>query len=289
MYREIRPSGDLEHFVECYWMVEERQAAAQEISFPDGTIDLVFSFGDGYTREALSDHRKFSVKTAALLGQSTSGRILSTGNNNNLLSIRFKPFGLYPLLGIPMNEITEESLTLQEVVKNWGQDLEQQVFAATTAVSRIQAIENFLNNKLRSGGGYIDPVVRAAVSEILIHRGNIRIESIYQKLCVSKSTLEAKFKTCVGLSPKELASIWRFNHAVVLQKQHVESSLTEVGYRASYFDQSHMIKDFRRYTGQAPRDFFAQQKTMFSVLETGAKHRFGGHYQPRGAWLNDKK
>ncbi|MFN8308945.1 MAG: helix-turn-helix transcriptional regulator [Chitinophagales bacterium] len=291
MYREIVPSGHLEHFVECYWTIQNvNHCTKQEISFPDGTIDLVFSLGDSYTRENMSEQRtaSFTVKTAALVGQSTHGKIITPGRNNNLLSIRFKPFGLFPMLGIPMNELTEESLTLQEVMKNWGTELESRVFDAHTLESRIEVIENFLNKKVALNG-YIDPVVRAAVSEILINRGNIRIETIYNKLGVSKSTLESKFKMYVGITPKELANIWRFNHAVILQKKNLERTLTEVGYMAGYFDQSHMIKDFKRYTGKSPKDFFSCNSSMNTILETGANNRFSGHYLPRGAWLNDKK
>lgn len=74
-------------------------------------------------------------------------------------------------------------------------------------------------------------------------------------LYVSQSTLERRFRSIIGTTPKKFASIVRFKQALSHYKP--QASLTDLGYEAGFYDQAHFIREFKSFTGETPEQFFA--------------------------------
>ena len=95
---------------------------------------------------------------------------------------------------------------------------------------------------------------------------------------LSQSALERRFRREVGASPKKFAALVRLRHVVRLRRAGV--SLTDIAHAAGYADQPHFIKDFKRFTGQAPESFFRDNRfllTSDAVDSAGAEFvQFGG-------------
>ena len=74
------------------------------------------------------------------------------------------------------------------------------------------------------------------------------------QLSTNVNSLEKNFRTQIGISPKQYASMSRIK--AVIKNYRPETDLTQVSYDAGFFDQSHFIKDFRSFTGENPLHFF---------------------------------
>ena len=98
-----------------------------------------------------------------------------------------------------------------------------------------------------------DKLITEAVKLIYESKGNIRIKELNEKLFISQSPLEKRFRKVVGTSPKKFASIIRFN--AVLEDISTTKSLSEICYENHFFDQAHFIKDFKQFTGETPEKF----------------------------------
>ena len=96
-------------------------------------------------------------------------------------------------------------------------------------------------------------MVTAAAAAIRHARGRLRVGSLSAGLGLITDRLEKRFRRSVGASPKQLASIVRFRHAVRAYRPGL--TLTQLAYDAGYCDQSHLVRYFRAVTGQAPGDF----------------------------------
>lgn len=70
----------------------------------------------------------------------------------------------------------------------------------------------------------------------------------------SPSAFEKRFRRVVGASPKKFATIVRFQS--LLEQYPLVKDAAELGYLAGYYDQAHFIKDFKRFTGCTPEQFF---------------------------------
>jgi AraC-like DNA-binding protein len=128
----------------------------------------------------------------------------------------------------------------------------EQLVEARDHARRKEILERFWLGQLQ--GAAPDPVATAAASRIKESYGAVRIEKLAREAGLSLSALERRFRKVVGTSPRKFASIVRLRHALRLRT--VGGNLTEIAYQAGYFDQAHFTKDFRNFTGLAPRSFF---------------------------------
>ena len=98
-----------------------------------------------------------------------------------------------------------------------------------------------------------DKLIVEAVKLIYQSNGTIRIKKLNEKLFISQSPFEKRFRKVVGATAKKFASIVRFQS--VLNDLNNIKSLTEICYENNFFDQAHFIKDFKQYTGDTPETF----------------------------------
>jgi AraC-like DNA-binding protein len=86
------------------------------------------------------------------------------------------------------------------------------------------------------------------------------IEALATELGVGRRTLERTFQTTIGISPKRYAGILRTQH--FLKALHQPESLTRLAYEFGYYDQSHLIRDFKAKTGITPGKYFAARDAL---------------------------
>ena len=141
---------------------------------------------------------------------------------------------------------------LAELTSRTGIDrLQTRLAEAGTDADRAALVDAYLCSRLVERAE--DPVVTAAAAAIRHARGRLRVGSLSAGLGLRPDRLEKRFRRSVGASPKQLASIVRFRHAVRAYRPGL--TLTQLAYDAGYCDQSHLVRDFRAVTGQAPGDF----------------------------------
>jgi len=124
-------------------------------------------------------------------------------------------------------------------------------------------IKWFANKKFQPASNVI---VTEFISQSIQNKGLIGIKDFCSELQIHKSTLEKNFKHVTGYTPKEYSRIIRFNF--LLNRIFFSNlNLTETSYEMGYFDQSHMIRDFKKITGINPSDFVEKK---FSVPKLAA-------------------
>jgi methylphosphotriester-DNA--protein-cysteine methyltransferase len=87
--------------------------------------------------------------------------------------------------------------------------------------------------------------------------GNIEISELHKKYFMSERTLRRTFSECVGMSPKQYASIIRiksFSKRYEVERATYSNILNELGYT----DQSHFNKEFQKIAGTSPTLYFSQ-------------------------------
>src|SRR5690606_23238707 len=135
--------------------------------------------------------------------------------------------------------------------KNNVAAVEDELAVATTDKQRIRVVEHFLLAQLNHVE--TDKLIVEAVKLIVQSKGTIRIRELNEKLAISQSPFEKRFRKTVGTTAKKFASIVRFNS--VLEGISETKTLTEICYENNFFDQAHFIKDFKQFTGDTPDNF----------------------------------
>jgi methylphosphotriester-DNA--protein-cysteine methyltransferase len=128
----------------------------------------------------------------------------------------------------------------------------QRLAEAATNRDRMKIMQSFLLKHLTNSKA--DLLINNALQQIKRQNGIIRIKDLVTSLYISQDAFEKRFRTTVGATPKQYASIVRLRHLIKTFPAY--HSLTDASYEAGYYDQSHFIRDFRLFTGQTPKDFF---------------------------------
>jgi len=166
--------------------------------------------------------------------------------------ILFHPAGLRAFTNIPYQTLQSENNVFDIVFDNNNYLLDQ-VFDTSDIFKKAGLLQDFLLKKKRST--FIDDLMNFVIHEINAASGDIKVETLAEMLGINSSTLYRKFNTYTGQNPKDFIQTVRFRAALSLMSKRKYKNLTDLTYHANYYDQSHLIKDFKRYTGEAPHVF----------------------------------
>lgn len=180
--------------------------------------------------------------------QRTAREYTYVGHTVSVL-VHFTPQGV-GCLGIPASKLTGRSVGLEDLLSPpRAREARERILAANTTEQRVEAMEQFLL-KLPF---VRDPLVERALD--LLTRNpdeEAQVARVALDLEISERQLERRFVERVGMPPKRFVSLRRFEHALALAR--TAESLTNVALEAGYYDQSHFIRDFRRFAGMAPSE-----------------------------------
>lgn len=244
------PSAVLQPFVKEFLIIESDTGIDSTV-IPDTTLVLSFRYKGHVLRT--TGEIKDNLPASVISGLRRSARsFYYTGGTSNLLVV-FKEGGITAFSDIPAHEMFDRSISSDNLFLPADiREILERLAAAASDPGRIDIVEAFLQRKL--DGDPPDPLIDQAVRLIRQQKGIVRIKDLASSLYISQDPLEKRFRTLVGSTPKQFASIVRLRN--LIKKYPSYTSLTQASYDAGYFDQSHFIKDFRQFTGQSPKDFF---------------------------------
>jgi AraC-like DNA-binding protein len=261
-YKAYTPNIDVAAFVKCYWTLDtpkEIKPEKQRI-VPDGCVEMIFEYGDSY-RQYRSDGSFFIQPKCFVFGQITEPLEIEATGETGIFAVRFHPEGFIPFATIPIIEMENRPVPLNELFGEEGIRLGNEVLAASTTVERIEIIERFLLERLISPES-IDRVAKSSIALMFELNGQLSVDELTDQLNINRRQLERKFSTVVGLSPKQLSKIIRLQATLKMISNNQFTSLTAVAYEGNYYDQAHFIKDFKEFTGMSPKQFYANNLKM---------------------------
>jgi AraC-like DNA-binding protein len=265
-YYTILPGSELKELVKCYWTLEseaQEQPERQRI-VPDGCMEMIFHYGDLF-RQYMENGGYIVQPRCFVFGQITRPLEIEPSGAIGIFAVRFEPEGFTPFATIPLKQIENRAVSLQEIFGNEGNMLEQQVMAAENNDERLRLIEAFLLNRLTTPQA-IDRISRAAVETITELRGQLSVDELSDQLHTNRRSLERRFISVIGLSPKQLSKMIRLQATIKMLNNGQFTSLTSLAYEGSYYDQAHFIKDFKEFTGTTPKNFYSGSLKMSKLF-----------------------
>ena len=245
------PCPALQPYVKYFAFSEAEEEQSYKV-IPGASLVLGMQYRGSLQK--LKDGSNTKLATAGITGLLDSYQVFTNSQNIGTLLVFFTETGASHFFNIPLNELFSDSVSLDTfILKSELELVEEQLCEAATDGKRITVMEQFLVSQLRNSDS--DTLVAKAVNLIVNSNGTLRITELSQRLYISQSPLEKRFRKVVGATPKKFSSIIRLQTA--LNNYGKGENLTELGYTAGYFDQSHFIKDFRQFTGETPEKFFS--------------------------------
>jgi len=243
------PIDKLKNYIK-YYVVSENELENEYKVFPSSGLVIGFQYKGQLA--TVKNNTESKLTSAGITGISDSYKIFKNSAGIGTVLVYFTEIGFAHFSLNPANELFNLSLSLDDVFeKSKVNEVEEKLAIASTDKQRIKIVEQFLLTQFKNI--QTDKLIVEAVKLIYQSKGTIRVKELNEKLFISQSPFEKRFRKVVGTTAKKFASIVRFNS--VLDNMNGTKSLTEICYENNFFDQAHFIKDFKQFTGDTPENF----------------------------------
>jgi len=195
----------------------------------------------------------------------TPVRIHASLRRTGFVWMDFQPHGAFALFGIPMRETTGRMLEGDVIFGTRYREIRETLCNLQTVSQKTDFLQDELVGLLgknKRDGRLIGFSVRA----LEVTRGQLPINELTRLTGVTRRHLDQIFQVHVGLSPKVLASIFRFQKFYQKWAKGLSYEAIQEGLYDHYYDQAHFIKEFKRMTGYPPRRFLLEVPNQFGRL-----------------------
>ncbi len=240
IYAEHAPAAPLSDHVLTYWEFDVRLDSGEQFLhhvWPDGCISLVTVRHGG------------ALVVANVIGPGVEARRVVVEGGWSYRGIRFWPDAGGASLGVESILLRGRSVPLDGVLGGRGLELARTLAGATDLQEAAHATDLWLTRNVA-----LPPIhagVRNAVRRIAQSRGDIAITQLAEEANVGMRQLQRKFRSAVGLTPKEFARVRRMRSGIAAVL-HGKKQWSTLAASLGYSDQSHLIRDLGEMTGFTP-------------------------------------
>jgi len=262
------PHPSLRGVVLRYEGYQERAAGPATFrELPCTFVPVIIDLDAGWTVA----HRQHAapLRLGSFVAGVTDGPVL-VGHDGSArcLQVDLTPLGARRLVGLPMSELANQSVPIDAVLGRFGRDLAQRVGDAPDWPARFALIDKAFRARLAEAAP-TDPGVAWSLSQIMASGGTAVIGDHADKLGWSHRRLIARYRDTVGLPPKLVARIVRFERLTAHITTNPAIDWATAATACGYFDQAHLAREVRELAGITPTELRAT--TVNSVQDEGAR------------------
>lgn len=261
-FLEIPAPPALASVVQSFWFLRGNLTGAPtEVIVPDGRMEIVLHLGEPFAQVDPDGCLRRQVDALAA-GQLTGPIRLQPRGESDVIGIRLRSSAARAVLRAPIAELNETVTPLAQVRRSLVDALTDAAAREARPEARVERLTAVLG---RMGVGEPPELVRAAVRALSLPDAP-KVHALARRLGTTPRTLERRVLDETGLSPRMLRKVFRFRRAFRLLSGAPVGQWGTVAAQAGYFDQAHLIRDFRAFTGEAPTTFFQQDPAFASAL-----------------------
>jgi AraC-like DNA-binding protein len=228
---------------------------------PSAIIPMILNLGPPFGVAMSCDHRgTFPRYDSFVAGLSDAYATTESDGISRCIQVNFTPIGAHLVLGVPMDELAHRTVELGDVLGATARQLIARLHDAPSWDACFAILDAFFVRRLATAR--MPPAdVAWAWQQLTRSAGRVRIGALATELGRSQRHLIARFREYVGLPPKTVARILRFDHAVrmLVGAKLDDVRWTEVAYACGYYDQAHFNREFRELSGSTPSAFLGRR------------------------------
>jgi AraC-like DNA-binding protein len=262
-YQKFIPRTLLSQFIDDIIVVEiSYEMLIQEKTrvLPNGHVALVIHF---------TSSMKFCQEMSDVLlpdiffsGNINKQIVLKPIGDLDTIIIQFKPNALYHLFGVSMCELNfAPYINAKELLNHQADLLYEQLKNIATDSERVQVIENHFESLIKKHTYSFD-ITDIIINRIIKDKGCVRVSDLTQYFNVAERSLRRNMLAKTGYSPKEFIRIVRFDFIMQQIRDVSCVNWSDVISAVDFFDQSHLIKEFKSITGSSPNEIIGLNQLL---------------------------
>jgi AraC-like DNA-binding protein len=243
------PNEKLAPFVRTISVLEVTEETTRTL-VPDVGLVLGFRYSGSACDLSVNDA---PLPDAVLTGVRRTARRMRTSAGGGIVLVSFHEGGAAPFFPAALHSLFGQCVDLRAILPAASiESLQRKLALGGDGVERVALVSAFLESLQCTAD--LDPIVLEALRSLDAEHGTLRIEDLAARFSLSWDRFEKRFRRAVGATPKQHASLLRLRRAIALHR--TGAPLAQVSLEAGYCDQAHFSREFRSFTGHAPRQFF---------------------------------
>jgi AraC-like DNA-binding protein len=241
--RELDPPAALKNAIKCFWY-DRRDAGPLRQPFevlPDGYAEIIFHFGG-----------MEQLPSPFLMGLLNQPVTLDVQGRLDIIGIRCYPWAVFDLLGLPAG--TASVHIVEHPIATLHATLKQCVEA-----DRIDEALHHVERCCMRTHITVDRMLARAGAAMREANGTLAVSDVAAAAHATVRTLERKFKQSSGHTVKAVCGLMRFEQVRNALFQRPHENIAGLAHALGYVDQSHLSREFKRYSGTTPAAFARRQ------------------------------
>ena len=259
------PNRFLQPYISKIWIFESKYGIPKsdlKLIAPNGEMKLVIPYKNNMRSTIENKSKEHKEASFIIIGQMTKAAIIESEIDFGSIGIDFKPYGAYKFFPFPLSEITNYVYHAPDLFTRMGSELQDRLSEISGINEKVRFIEEFLLKQMLELNKD-DSITELAVNRIVASKGLIGVEELSEEVGYSRRHMVRKFTETIGLSPKEFSCIVRFHE---IYKKYSLNSFNEEDLYELYYDQSHFVKEFKRFSGMTPGEYLSQTNKFGSIF-----------------------
>lgn len=260
-YTEHTFEGAARASIACIWTLDggtPEPVAPCERIIPDGCAEIIVQCADPMRRVDADDRTIERQPRAFVVGALSQGWALRATGRVATIGIRIRPHAIAEVFGDSADRFVDCATPLDAVFGRRAGELVDRLASASNDSKRLEVAREFLGRVEPRRGRRFERV-HEIVGAVLRSKGRSAIAEIADRFGVAPKTIERIFREEVGISAKTLARIARFQALLERLRSGEPGRFAEIAPRYGYYDQAHLVRDFRAFAGRTPSRFVADE------------------------------
>lgn len=254
-YLQRRPKAPLDAAIGSLWYFRrEVGEVTLERVLPHGGPQILVNLAEDETR-VYEAGRMVRTAGSTVSGVATRALVIDTAEQAHVAGVVLRFGGTGPLFRMSTAEMVNRDVPLEVL---WGrgrvEQMREQMLEAATGEKVLDVLEATLRECWKEYE--LHPVTRLGLRTIGRSAGLVRMGDIAREMGVSQRWLIEKFKRDVGVAPKQLCRLVRFERAVAALHAGGERWV-DVAVESGFYDQAHFNHEFREFAGITPGEYQA--------------------------------
>lgn len=262
----IQPNKLLLPYIKQYWFlrIDDVKQGFQR-SIPSGCVALVFHKGSRITSSLHNGIQPLSYVSGQINTYSDIEYSLL-----DMIIIIFQPIGFKMFFPYSMEDFTNQNIGIDLLGNVQLVELEEKINGAYDNWQCVNLIESYLLNRLYNNISYNADRMKAVIQNI--NSGEWDMSALSQTACLGYKQFKRVFVEYTGLNPKDFIQIARFRKTFNILQLTPHISISKLAYDCEYYDKSHLIKEFKAFTGHTPKellnvcDSYSEDLSLFNSL-----------------------
>lgn len=265
IYKEVEPPPALAPFVRCIWRLRGVSDGAAESIIPDGRAEIVVNVGDPFVRHTSDDSSHVQAQRL-VAGQLTRAITLEPTGRIDIWGVRLHTWCASTFTNVPASELRDCDVPLGDIDRSFDESLA----AVGNATSEESAERTLVTALLKRAARATHPSssVPRLVAFAARSSETANVRKISRDAGVSTRQLQTVFRDHVGLTPKQLLRVTRFQRALRIARAEPALSWGRVAHLAGFYDHAHLIHDSNDIAGCTPSQLVEREANLTEAFLT---------------------